>query len=111
MTTATHPTPTAGIAAIPLREALPWVIFAGLICLLGVYFVGAEEGATSFSRACTCTNSCTTAAICSASPATDRVSGPGQGRTCFFPGRDAFGFARRQRRIVMTAPGAALGWG
>jgi predicted anti-sigma-YlaC factor YlaD len=50
MTTATHPRPTAGAAAIPLREALPWVVFAGLILLLGVYFVGAEEGATSIIK-------------------------------------------------------------
>ena len=63
--------PTTGVSAIPLRDALPWVVFAGLICLLGVYFVGAEQDATSSSRACMCTNSCTTAAICSASPATD----------------------------------------
>ena len=46
MTTATHFAPTAGVAAIPIREALPWVIFGGLIMLLGVYFVGAEQGAT-----------------------------------------------------------------
>jgi len=26
---------------------LPWVVFAGLLCLLALYFVGAEEGATS----------------------------------------------------------------
>jgi hypothetical protein len=38
--------PAARPIAIPLRELLPWVIFAGLICLLGVYFVGAEQGAT-----------------------------------------------------------------
>jgi Probable cobalt transporter subunit (CbtB) len=46
MSTATHLAPTAGVAPIPIRELLPWVIFAGLICLLGVYFVGAEQGAT-----------------------------------------------------------------
>jgi predicted anti-sigma-YlaC factor YlaD len=46
MTAATHFAPTAGAAAIPLREALPWVIFGGLIMLLSVYFVGAEQGAT-----------------------------------------------------------------
>ena len=34
-------------AAIPLGEVLPWAIFAGLILELAVYFVGAEEGATS----------------------------------------------------------------
>jgi hypothetical protein len=41
---ATRPT------VIPIRELLPWVIFGGLICLLGVYFVGAEEGATSIIK-------------------------------------------------------------
>jgi Probable cobalt transporter subunit (CbtB) len=37
-----------GFAAppIPLREVLPWAIFAAL-ALLAIYFVGAEEGATS----------------------------------------------------------------
>jgi hypothetical protein len=33
--------------AIPLRELVPWAIFAGLIFMLAIYFVGAEEGATS----------------------------------------------------------------
>jgi hypothetical protein len=32
---------------IPLRELLPWIIFGGLLLLLAVYFVGAEQGATS----------------------------------------------------------------
>jgi putative cobalt transporter subunit CbtB len=37
----------ADIAApIPVREVLPWGIFAAL-ALLAIYFVGAEEGATS----------------------------------------------------------------
>jgi hypothetical protein len=31
---------------IPIREVLPWAIFAALL-LLALYFVGAEEGATS----------------------------------------------------------------
>lgn len=37
-----------GIAAppIPVREVLPWAIFAAL-ALLAIYFVGTEEGATS----------------------------------------------------------------
>ena len=34
----------------PIREALPWVIFGGLILLLALYFVGAEEGATSIIK-------------------------------------------------------------
>jgi Probable cobalt transporter subunit (CbtB) len=33
-------------APIPIREILPWVVFAALL-LLAIYFVGAEEGATS----------------------------------------------------------------
>ena len=42
--------PNVGVTAIPLREVLPWLIFAGLICLLGVYFVGAEQGATAIFK-------------------------------------------------------------
>jgi len=32
---------------LPVRELMPWVIFGGLLMLLAIYFVGAEEGATS----------------------------------------------------------------
>ncbi|WP_322048992.1 CbtB domain-containing protein [Paraburkholderia sp. J67] len=39
--------PSATPAPIPLREILPWAIFAGLMLLLALYFVGAEQGATS----------------------------------------------------------------
>lgn len=46
MTNATF-APAFPAGTIPLRELLPWVIFAGLILLLAIYFVGAEEGATS----------------------------------------------------------------
>jgi hypothetical protein len=34
-------------APIPLGQVIPWAIFAGLILLLALYFIGAEEGATS----------------------------------------------------------------
>jgi hypothetical protein len=34
-------------SAIPVREILPWAIFAGLLLVLAIYFVGAEQGATS----------------------------------------------------------------
>jgi hypothetical protein len=34
------------VAPIPVREVLPWLIF-GALMLLALYFVGAEEGATS----------------------------------------------------------------
>lgn len=33
--------------AIPVEELLPWAVFAGLLLLLALYFVGAEQGATS----------------------------------------------------------------
>jgi hypothetical protein len=33
--------------SIPIGEWLPWAIFAGLICLFAIYFVGAEQGATA----------------------------------------------------------------
>ena len=39
--------PTTRPAAIPLRDVLPWAILGGLLLLLAVYFLGAEEGATS----------------------------------------------------------------
>jgi len=43
----THPTPP-----VPLNpgELLPWVVFVGLISLMTLYFVGAEQGATSLIR-------------------------------------------------------------
>ncbi|AJE45194.1 hypothetical protein [Celeribacter indicus] len=36
-----HPEP------LPVGELLPWAIFAGILLLIAIYFVGAEEGATS----------------------------------------------------------------
>ena len=39
--------PAVPVTTIPLREWLSWAIFAGLILLLAIYFVGAEQGATS----------------------------------------------------------------
>ncbi|WP_027781487.1 MULTISPECIES: CbtB domain-containing protein [Burkholderia] len=39
--------PAAVPAPIPVRELLPWAAFVGLILLLALYFVGAEQGATS----------------------------------------------------------------
>ena len=29
--------------SIPIGEWLPWAIFAALICLIAIYFVGAEQ--------------------------------------------------------------------
>ncbi|MGF6768498.1 hypothetical protein P3T18_000968 [Paraburkholderia sp. GAS199] len=39
--------PVDAITPIPLRELLPWIAFGGLMMLLVLYFVGAEQGATS----------------------------------------------------------------
>jgi hypothetical protein len=36
------------IPTIPPEEILPWAVFGGLLLLLAIYFVGAEQGATSF---------------------------------------------------------------
>lgn len=39
--------PTSQAHPIPLEELAPWAIFSLLILVLFVYFVGAEQGATS----------------------------------------------------------------
>jgi hypothetical protein len=39
--------PQARPIAIPLSEWLPWALFAGVLLLLLLYIVGAEQGATA----------------------------------------------------------------
>ncbi len=39
--------PVDALAPIPLRELMPWIVFGGLMMLLVLYFIGAEQGATS----------------------------------------------------------------
>jgi hypothetical protein len=39
--------PVAMPLPLPVRELMPWAIFGGLLMLMAIYFVGAEEGATS----------------------------------------------------------------
>jgi hypothetical protein len=41
------PAPASIPVRIPLREVLPWAVFAGVLALVLLYFVGAEQGATS----------------------------------------------------------------
>ena len=41
--------PTRAPVAIPLSAVWPWLCFVPL-CLLAIYFVGAEEGATSLLK-------------------------------------------------------------
>jgi hypothetical protein len=38
---------TTAIPAIPVREILPWAVFAGVILLSLLYLVGMDQGATS----------------------------------------------------------------
>lgn len=45
--TSALPTPMPIPVAIPVRKLLPWAIFTVIIGLMLLYFVGAEEGATS----------------------------------------------------------------
>ena len=35
------------VPTIPLRVIAPWLVFAGVLMLAILYFVGAEQGATS----------------------------------------------------------------
>jgi hypothetical protein len=46
-TVAIVPDSDLSLPSLPLSEILPWAIFAGLLLLLAIYFVGAEQGATS----------------------------------------------------------------
>jgi hypothetical protein len=53
MSEAAFPAPVAAPAAVPtisVRGVLPWLVFAGLMFLVALYFVGAEQGATSLIR-------------------------------------------------------------
>ena len=38
---------TAVPATLPVKAILPWAFFFGLLMLVALYFVGAEQGATS----------------------------------------------------------------
>ncbi|MFF8376066.1 CbtB-domain containing protein [Streptomyces sp. NPDC015661] len=41
-------TPSVAVPApLPVRAVLPWAFFVGLLALIALYFVGAEQGATS----------------------------------------------------------------
>jgi Probable cobalt transporter subunit (CbtB) len=35
------------LPVIPVNELLPWAMFGGLLMLLAIYFVGAEQAATA----------------------------------------------------------------
>ncbi|MFB7933854.1 CbtB-domain containing protein [Streptomyces sp. NPDC056039] len=46
---AVPPTATTPVvpAKLPLKDILPWAVFFGILMLVLLYFVGAEQGATS----------------------------------------------------------------
>jgi hypothetical protein len=48
MSEVTHTTPVV-VANPPfsLRQLLPWLIFAGMLLLVAMYFISAEQGATA----------------------------------------------------------------
>ncbi|MFJ3904368.1 CbtB-domain containing protein [Streptomyces sp. NPDC090025] len=39
--------PAVAPLSLPVRAVLPWALFAGVLMLVALYFVGAEQGATS----------------------------------------------------------------
>ena len=41
---------TTGPVAIPVRDIVPWAVFGGLVLMVAIYFIGAEEGATSLIK-------------------------------------------------------------
>lgn len=48
ITPAAASTPSVAVpTTLPVRAILPWAVFVGLLALFAVYFVGAEQGATS----------------------------------------------------------------
>ncbi|MET0312941.1 MAG: CbtB-domain containing protein [Hansschlegelia sp.] len=47
MTTAALAPAAAAPAAIPVPDILPWAAFGGLLLVLAIYFIGAEQGASS----------------------------------------------------------------
>lgn len=47
-TATTAPAPvTVTLKPVPLHQVLPWLAFAALLAFVAMYFVGAEQGATS----------------------------------------------------------------
>lgn len=44
---ASLPATSTSIGLVPLRELLPWALFAGVILLAMLYLAGMDQGATS----------------------------------------------------------------
>jgi len=41
------PTPEVFVPSIPLRELAPWALFFGLLALIALFFISADQGAIS----------------------------------------------------------------
>ena len=41
------PTPQVEVPSIPLAEIAPWALFFGLLSLLALFFISADQGAVS----------------------------------------------------------------
>ncbi|WP_369173760.1 CbtB-domain containing protein [Streptomyces sp. R28] len=46
-TAAPAPTTKVAVEPLPLKSIAPWAVFFGVLMLVLLYFVGAEQGATS----------------------------------------------------------------
>ena len=46
-TAAPAPTTKVAVAPLPLKAIAPWAVFVGVLMMVLLYFVGAEQGATS----------------------------------------------------------------
>ncbi|KUL43560.1 CbtB domain-containing protein [Streptomyces regalis] len=46
-TAAPAPITKVAVAPLPLKSIAPWAVFFGVLMLVLLYFVGAEQGATS----------------------------------------------------------------
>ena len=42
------PIPEVSVPSIPLRELAPWALFFGLLALIALFFISADQGAISF---------------------------------------------------------------
>ena len=71
--------PAARPAAIPIRELLPGSFSPAFFVCSASISSARRRARLRSSRACTCMNSCTTAAICSASPATNGAANSDSG--------------------------------
>ena len=91
------PVPSPSLLRHPfsLAQVLPWLIFAGMLLLVAMYFISAEQGAASlFSGTGVHGVGPTTSATCSASPATEPGAVP--------PRLPGWGSARRPVRGLVA---------